>query len=503
MANVSYTRPEIKKLLEIYRLIKDTLDGETAVKEKGTTYLPKPNANDASAENKERYKAYKTRAVFYNVARRTLQGMLGQIFIRPPVVELPSLLDSLIANATGTGLSLEQLARRAVGFNLPFSRGGVFVDYPATEGSSENVVTVGDLKTGRIRPTMFVYAPWEIINWRTIDRGAEQILSLVVLVEPYEVSDDGFEVKQLLQIRVLRMNEAGIYIHDIYRDPNAKLTDSIEVMAGNYVLAETFIPRDNNGNAFKEIPFWFFGAENNDVEPENPNFEDICSLNIAHYRNSADYEESCYITGQPTPVATGLTEEWVKNVLEGKLQMGSTGGIPLPPGANFQLVQAQANTMIKEAMEAKERQMVALGAKLVEQREVERTATEAAMEESSKGSTLSSCAKNVSAAFTNALKWAARWVGQPDSGVVFELNTDYSMDNLSPEERKQLIEEWQKGAIAFEEMREGLRKVGIATLKDEDAKTKITAEKEDAARIQAEAFAAQGNNVGSKEVAQN
>ena len=202
----------------------------------------------------------------------------------------------------------------------------------------------------------------------------------------------------------------------------------------------------------------------------------MASINVAHYRNSADYEESCFIVGQPTPVLTGLTEEWVKDVLKGTVAFGSRGGIPLPVGGDAKLLQATENTMIKEAMEAKERQMVALGAKLVEQKQVQRTAFEAKVEATSEGSTLSSTAKNVQAAYVWALKWCAKFVGVPDTAITFELNTDFDIARMTPEERAQAIKEWQGGAITFEEMRAVLRKSGTATEEDEQAKTKIAAE---------------------------
>jgi hypothetical protein len=59
-----------------------------------------------------------------------------------------------------------------------------------------------------------------------------------------------------------------------------------------------------------------------------------------------------------------------------------------PEGGERRLAPSDENTMPKEAMEAKERQMVALGAKLVEQKQVQRTAMEAGMEEASTSSLL-------------------------------------------------------------------------------------------------------------------
>lgn len=499
MPNVSFIRPELGKLLPLYYLIRDAIAGEPTVKGARTTYLPMPNAEDQSKENKARYEAYLKRAVFYNVARRTLFGLVGQVFMRDPVIKVPALLNPLVANATGSGINLTQLAKRAVSLNLAYSRAGLLVDYPTTE--AEGGASIADLEAGRIRPTLYVYSPTEIINWRTTDRGAEEVLSLVVLFETWCAADDGFEMKTSGQFRVLRLDEEGYYVHEIWREPQPTKADGTKIPKGNYQQHVVYKPTDAQGKRLTEIPFMFIGSENNDSNPDNPNFYDLASLNMAHYRNSADYEESCYIVGQPTPVLIGLTEEWVTNVLKGSVNFGSRGGIPLPAGADAKLLQADPNTMLKEAMDAKERQMVALGAKLVEQKEVQRTATEAELEAASEGSTLSTATKNVSAAFEWALKWAARWVGQADSGVKFELNTDFDIARMTPDERRSLVEEWQKGAITFEEMRTGLRKAGVATEDDAKAKEKIAKDTAEAMALAAPANVpgdgSGGDNVGN------
>lgn len=471
MPNVAFVRNELKLLLPSYRLIRDAIAGELAVKAEETKYLPKPNATDTSEENAARYKAYLKRAVFYNVARRTLHGLVGQVFMREPVVEVPTGLEPLTTNATGTGVSLVQLSKQAVSLNLAFSRCGLLIDYPTVDTTGG--ISLADIEGGLIRPTLAVYEPEHIINWRTVSRGSEEVISLVVLLETYAAKDDGFELTLASQFRVLRLDESGLYSVEIWREPTPTVYQPGRMPTGQFQIAEAFFPTDSAGNRLTEIPFTFIGANNNDPQPDDPGFYDLASLNIAHYRNSADYEESCYITGQPTPVAAGLTQEWVKDVLGGKLTLGSVGGIPLPVGATFDLKQASPNTMLKEALDAKERQMVALGARLVEQQEVQRTATEAQIESSSQGSALASAAKNVASAFEWGLKWAARWIGENDSSVKFELNTDFDISNMQPEQRKQLVDEWQKGALTFEEMRSGLKKAGVATEDDKVAKGKI------------------------------
>jgi len=461
MPNVAFIREELKKQLPSYFLIRDCIEGEQTIKKAGDKYLPRPNASDVTPENVARYKAYKERAVFYNVTQRTLSGLAGAVFLREPVVEVPTLLDIVNNDANGGGVSLTQLAKRASLHVLAYGRSGLLVDYPATEAPASRA----ELEAGDVRPTINVYAPWDIINWRTITRGARELLSLVVLKETYVYSDDGFEMKKADQWRVLQLTDAG-YAVSVWR----KDSGDFQVFEG------PMFPRDSSGNLLTEIPFTFVGCENNDEGLDLPPLYDLASLNIAHYRNSADYEESCYIVGQPTPYFAGLTEEWVTNVLKGSIALGARGAVPLPEGGSAGLLQASPNTLPFEAMQHKERQMVSLGAKLVEQSTVQRTATEADIENAAETSTLASSAKNVSAAFKWALDWCAKFVGVAETVIKFELHTDFDLSKMSPQERAQLVAEWQAGAIAFEEMRDNMRRAGIAKLDDAAAKQKIAEE---------------------------
>ena len=151
----------------------------------------------------------------------------------------------------------------------------------------------------------------------------------------------------------------------------------------------------------------------------------------------------------------------------------------LPTGATAELMQAEERSAMAGAMDKKEAQMVALGAKLVVQAQVQRTATEADQENTSEGSVLSSTAKNVAAAYKWALEQCGLFVGiavNPDSDsntIDFELNTEFDLVSLTAQERAELINEWQKGAITFEEMRDSLRRCGVATQPDDEAKTAI------------------------------
>lgn len=454
--NIAYVRPEFTDLKSRWDLIRDCIAGEEQVKKRKDAYLPRPNPSDTSAQNTTRYDQYLTRAVFYNVTGRTLKGMVGQVVSESPNVKLPKLLTPLEPDIDGAGVTLEQQANLALAHTLAYGRCGLLVDYPVVDGAA----TKAQLDKAQIRPLVSLVEPWDIINWRTQTFGGVNKLSLVVLSEQYVLDDDGFEQECDDQWRVLRLDEDGLYVMEEWiRDPDNKNEYILKPVSGG---AAQYMPLDSKGQRLNYIPFQFIGASNNDHNADLPPLYDLAAINVAHYRNSADYEEACYICGQPTPYFSGLTEDWVKTVMKGAVHLGSRAAVLLPEGGNAGMLQAAANSMPKEAMEAKERQMVALGAKLVEQQAVQRTATEAGIEEAAESCVLGTIAKNVSSAYTSALSMALNFLDSGEPEVVFELNTEFAITSLSAQDRAQAISEWQTGAITDEEMRGYLVRSGVA-----------------------------------------
>lgn len=501
MARVDFIRTEVAIFWPIWEMIKDVITGEWQVKRKRDLYLPRPNAADTSKANKLRYEAYLKRAVFFNVTKRTLSGLVGMVFMRDPVANLPASMQFLLTDASGSGLSLVQMAKRAVQFTVAYGRCGLFVDYPKLNGPT----TVKAQQEGYVRPTITLFAPRMLYNWRTVTMGGKVQLSLVVMEETFIAQDDGFEAQEGQQFRVMRlvalsdalqtMKLAGvpadtpisvadntsndmivaytpmIYQVEIWRKQNGAVGHSI---------FQIYWPVDNTGAWLDFIPFTFIGSENNDADVDNPPLYDLAAVNIAHYRNSADYEDAINLVGQPTPVLAGLAQDWVENVLHGSVSLGSRAAIPLPVGATAQLLQASPNTMVKEGMDAKEKQMVALGAKLIEAASVPRTATEAQIDQTSERSALSSCAQNVEHAITQALKWAGNFIGGVDADdITYSLNTEFDLTKMSPQEMQAVVAAWQADALAKTEMRQALTRGGYATLNDDDFAIAVQEQKDE------------------------
>ncbi len=462
---VDYVLPEVTAALPLWGVVRDCLSGQQAIKAKTTTYVPQPNPEDTSTANMNRYNAYLARGNFVNFTARTLQGMTGTVFSKDAVAVLPPELEVMYDDVDGGSVTMDQQAKKVLSDVISVGRMGLLTDFPEVEGSISRRQTLN----GDIRPTIQLYFAESIINWRTTVINGLRKNTLVVLAEPYTKADDGFKAMTGTQFRVLRLVN-GIYQYEIYQKTDAGIwTSSSGVKT----------PKQANGKPFDYIPFEFAGSENNDPGIDESPLLDLANLNIGHFRNSCDFEEMVFLLGQPTTVITGLDKDWLDNVLNGIILLGSNVAVPLPEGADAKLLQITESALAQEAMEHKERQAVALGARLVQNQTVQRTAKEAGMEEASETSLLLSSAKNVNSAYRNALMSAALFAGAkitPDIG--YKLNTDFDILRLDPAGRAELLAEWQRGILTFSEYRSILRRAGVATLEDDKAREELDADAE-------------------------
>jgi len=461
---VDHVLPEVSNAMPLWASIRDVLAGQAAIKLGGVKYVPQPNPDDKSDENNLRYQSYLTRGSFMNFTSRTLQGMVGAVFGKDPQVVLPTELEVLHTDVDGGAVTMDQQAKEVLSEIIAIGRGGLLTDYPNVERASRK-----DVLDKKVRPTIHFYYAENIINWRYRVKNGLRQLCLVVLSEKYTQEDDGFKEQQGDQWRVLRLEADDTYTVQIYQKDKA----------GQIVEGQKFTPKKADGKPFDYITFEFIGSANNDGGIDSAPLLDLANLNIAHFRNSCDFEEMVYQLGQPTPVITGLDQNWVDEVLKGKVILGSTKALMLPEKCEAFLLQIDESQLALSAMEHKERQAVALGARLVQSQQVARTAKEAGMEEASEQSLLLSSAKNVNSAYKRAIDSAALFAGvavKPEMG--YFLNTDFDILRLDAPGRAQLLAEWQRGALTFSEYRSVLKRAGVATLDDEQAQEELDTEAE-------------------------
>jgi len=454
--DVTTTRGDYDAARKLWDIVDDATSGEWAVKAKGDFYLPRPNPTDRSAQNIARFDQYLFRAVYVNAAGRTVSGLVGVAFSQWPEIEMPAALDFLKDDASGSGTTLIQQAQIAVAGNLKRGRGGLLVDFPVADRN----VSKADQATQRVHATITNYEAKSIINWRPVKRGGRTMLGLVVLAETYDVEDE-FATKTEPQYRVLRLDQS--YTMEVWR----------KTEAGEWVATIT-TPLDGAGKPWTEIPFTFYGAQNNEPEIGPVPMYDLCVINLAHYRNSADYEDSVYACGQPQVWLAGLDEAWRDHLEAQGIYVGSRSVGMLPVGGSAQMLQASPNTLAKEAMDQKEAQLAAHGARLVQPGSAVKTATQTDSEDATAHSVLSLVCDNVSAAYTKALGWVQAFEGVTGT-VSFAIPTKFVTDKLDAQTLTALFAGVQQGLIPESDFWAKAREAGFidADKTDEEIREEI------------------------------
>lgn len=431
--DVSFKRADYIEALERWATVRDVCAGQHRV----VSRLPYINAHDKSQENVERNKSYRERAVFKNATGHTRNGLLGLAFHKDPTLTAPKKLEYLQDNANGSGVSIYQHSQGTLEKVLEAGRHGLYVDYHQDQGVGGHSVILS-------------YCAEDIINWRTGMVNGHNVLTLVVLREMLEI-EDGFGFKAVEQYRELALEAEG-FVCRVWRRSGPRGGGPLEV-------TDTFKPEGITGR-LKEIPFTFIGAQNNDPSIDESPLYDIAMINLGHFRNSADYEDSVFWCGQAQPWIGGLDETWRDWMEKNGIYVGSRAPMLLPVGSRFEYSQPLPNTLVREAMNDKNQMMIELGARMVVAALAAKTATESRGDQSASTSVLAGCVANVSEAYTRAIMWCGLYMGITDK-VAYQVNQEFVELTADPQMITALVGLWQNGGFAKADLRSYVRKLGL------------------------------------------
>ncbi len=452
--SVDQQNPEYTTYLPEWKKVQDACEGQRAIKLGKEKYL-RPMEGVSIRDN--RYISYLNRAVFVNFTGRTKEGLNGAIFRNNPEYDLPVGLEYLESNADGAGESLVSVAKDICGEVIAKGRHAILVDFPAIDEG----LTLEQQQL--IQPTANLnrYTADNFINWDVGVIGGRKVLTMAVLCELYDNDDDEFNYEMLKQYRVLRLRD-GVYTQQVYRNEKP--------------YSEEFEPKRADGSTFDFIPLFIVGSENNDASVDVPPLADISNVNIAHYRNSADLEENCFIHGQLTlGVSSSMSLSQFAEANPNGITVGSMAGHFLGEQGGFSSVQASENQLADRLMERKEEQMRKLGARMVENSQA-KTATQSRIDATGESSILSTIADNVSEAIQTCISWCGDFMGVQSDDYEFTLNKKFFDDDANPQLLMAAIQLNDRGIIAKSDLQDMARAQSIvkAERTNEDIDDEVT-----------------------------
>lgn len=421
---VNTPHPEHSAHVNQWQRCRDAVDGSDAIKARGAEYLPR-----LSGQTDDEYNAYKMRALWYGASARTIQGLVGSVMRKEPVVEVPTGLEAHLKDVTLTGISFEAFAKTTLEEVLKIGRYGVLVDLPTEERAAPE-------------PYYAAYTGESIVNWQVDKVQGVLTLVRVVLRECLWVptADDLYDQTEVEQYRVLRLVE-GLYEVETFRKSDSK--------EGEWVSQGIVLPKFRT-QRLPYIPFCFFGQNTITPEVEKPPILDLVDVNLSHYRTSADLEHGAHFCGLPTPWVAGFPETTT-------LKIGSsTAWVSSSPDAKAGMLEFTGTGLGALETRATEKQslMAVLGARLLEE---SKSSVEAAdtlkVRHAGEQSVLRSVAGSVSVGLTKLLEWSALWMGiSPDEAkkAKAQLNLDFMDAQMTFAELTELVKNWQAGAICYE-----------------------------------------------------
>jgi hypothetical protein len=445
---------EYEKHYPEWEVMEDVLEGEDAVHSEGEKYLPR-----LTGQTNQEYDAYVMRAPFYNATSRTVDGLIGMIFRKAPTIVTPTgmqdIVDDMTLDNTGLDELAEQLTRELVGIG----RVGVLVEYPRVVN---NPTTLADVAAQNLRPYVTTYEAEQIINWRM--ERINNVMQPVMIALEEEICEykNEFESEEIEQIRVLILRE-GTYQQEVYR--------KVKSDQDEWFLYEVIVPM-MRGQTLGAIPFVCMNARGVYMSPDKPPMYDLATLNLSHYRTTADLEHGAHFTGLPTAVVSGYTKESENDVF----RIGSSTAWIFPdPSANAKYLEftGQGLDTLRNIKKDKEDNLAILGARmLAPEKKQSEAADTVRMRHAGDGAILSAITNAVSQGLNKCLEIMAQWEGTEPATI--QLNEDYLDQPLSAQDLQALVQAWQQGAISDETLFYNL-KVGevmdeMTTFEEEQAR---------------------------------
>lgn len=385
----------------------DVIAGSDVIKEKGTEYLPR-----LSGQTDDEYKAYKNRALFFNITSRILSTNVGVIVRRTPTLKYNSVMKPYFENDTLNIVSFNELFRSAVR-NLT---------------SKGRVAVLIDTDNERNLPLLKLIPTENIINWEIDDNG--RVIQVLLRLCSREVDPETF-VEEISDVYYRLHLVDGIY--------------TISEYTGNNRTASKISQPAILGKKLNYIPMPccnLFGA---DISPSKSPIIEIVDINLSHYLSSADLENGRHFVGLPTPYVTGATSET-------KLHVGGTTAWVIPSEkahVGYLEFLGQGLDSLSRALTEKQAQMAQFSAQLMDTSskgsEAEGTVR---LRYSSDSANLSDIALSTETLLNTAYAIVAEWIGTEKPSI--ELNKDFISTKMSYNELLALHKSFIEGSISEE-----------------------------------------------------
>lgn len=392
-------------------IMKDTNGGTMVMRNKAAQYLPQMPLEFVD-DYQQRIKATE----FFNAVARTVRGLVGMVFRRPPKLgaDVNPMLTEQWENIDGSGTHGEVFTREAYEEAMLLGHGAILVDYPSVPDGY--VPTLKDERDEGIRPYWVKLCAEQIISWRTATRFGKTYLSQVVIRENTLEPEGDFGEYDVERYRVFR--HTTIF-------PNADYGETFDPYAGVQWQLWEWVEKEGaktlnmtqqgtlktaGGKPMTRIPVTaYFTGRVYDWFGSTPPLIDLAYANIAHWNVLSDHRHSLHKASIPLLCFIG------RDTTEGAQAIGVNQGIDIPLGGDLKYVEHAGSALAATDKELTqiEGRMAALGLAMLQQdTRAAETAEAKRIDKADQDSALASSARSLQDAIEEAMSFHAEFLGQ-------------------------------------------------------------------------------------------
>lgn len=435
--DITAKHPVYEEFIDSWKLMRDSFEGEDAIKRKGEEYLPNKTGIESIKDvtlRKKAYEAYKLRAEFPELVALTVRGSVGTILDKPAAIELPPELEPLRENATRDGLTLEALHRRMATEIMITGRYGIL---PSVDQSGN--------------PYLAGYVAESVINW---DENENGVTNYVVLDESGIVRDKATnkwgKVERYRELFV----EDGRYGSRVWEKGKA-----------GWQVSEPIIALNRRQQALPTLPFVFAGSSDLTACPDDVPLHGLAKLAVRIYRMDADLTTSLHMTSEPTPVVSGYEDPYTA-IKEGWIPKGIGAAtlwvLPEKGDAKFLEFSGHGIQKQEDVIQKCYDRAVMFGAQmLADQGRAQESGDAKRMRLDSQHSTLKGIAMTSATALERALKSLATWLGANPDDVNVTPNLDFFDQALTGADIDSIVRGWIEGAYSWQTTFDRLKKGNV------------------------------------------
>lgn len=421
-----YRCKAIEAMTEGWQIVQDVSKGTLHMRALGKTYLPQ-----FPAESKEAYEDRRKGAVFFNAYTRTINGLVGMVFKKNPVLtdDVPEIIrgnkdkgaEGHIENIDLSGNHLDVFAKEV--FKDAFE-GHSFILVDMQPKLTPEATLADEIKAGR-RPYWVKYKACEVVNFRSVMINGERVIGQITFEEKSTAAAGEYGEEEVVMYRTFRLLPFAIAGSPEMEYRVAwELKQKIKGENGE----DTFIERGAGEVSQPRIPVAVVYGRKTGFLTSQPVLLDLALTNIKYYQKRSDYDHTLHLAGIPILVGKGIPDDFNMQVVSSEYMLR----VPAPDG-DMKYVEVSGNSLkaAREDMQDVRSEMAALGLSVLAARqEGEATATESLIDFTQESSELATMARSLSDALELCMGFHARYLNL-ESGGSISLGCDFNTLTLT------------------------------------------------------------------------